>query len=203
MSKGENTFGWDGSITEVSGNWFCVCALESQKQYRRSVTLLVMAVTPCIGGGGDKVTNILQQLKKSCNTSDTDGGTQLCYLDRLILQRNGIICSVTLLIWLRPSQRHNDLQRRHKWTTVLEPEAPWQKGGYFMEGRSTMLQRRVSLCCLLLLWPFTIEHNNNHGLSCCEFPVVKAHTPLPFFHSTVSVSLSRSLCCTSSLAKMS
>lgn len=188
------------------GPGFVLCAVKSWKQHRVSVTPLVMVATPCIGGGGDKVTDILGQFKKKKwqHYWHRDCGTQLCYLDHLILQRNGIIGSVKLLIWLRPLQRHNDLQRRRKRTTLLQPEAPWQKGEYFMEGRSAMLQRRVSLCCLLLLWPFTIEHSNHHSLSCCEFLWrLTSHCLFFFFHSAASVPFSCSLCYTSSLSKTS
>lgn len=63
-----------------------------------------------------------------------------------------------------------------------------------------MLQSRVSLCCLLLLWPFTIENRNHHSLSCCEF--LQGSHPTAFFPFYCS-STFLLLCYTSSLAKMS
>lgn len=72
-----------------------VCVLLRVESSTVSVTLVMV---PCIGGGGAKVTNMLEQLKKSWNITDTEMvGPQLCYLDRLILQRNGIIGCVSSL----------------------------------------------------------------------------------------------------------
>lgn len=57
-----------------------VCVLLRVESSRVSVTPLVMVTTPCTGGGGAKVTDILGRLKKKLQHYwHRDGGTQLCF----------------------------------------------------------------------------------------------------------------------------
>lgn len=60
--------------------WGPALVLLRVKSSTEYVTPLVMVVTPCIGQGGAKVTSILEQLLKSCHTTDTESAGPNCVI---------------------------------------------------------------------------------------------------------------------------
>lgn len=109
------------------------------------------------------------------------------------------------LVWnlLFDSGCHKDIMICKGYTNGLQcyshrhlgrkKDISWKGGQWCYKGQ-------LFLCCLVLLWPFTIEHSNS-TMSC---PIVNSCEDCqPLFSSTASVSFSCSLCFTSSLAKIS